>query len=386
MKPIRFLIRFLFSIVLSIAFISIALWISGNGHLIKAVKSTYLQGKTGPTIADYKKFDNRKVERKVIQQWPLANAYNHYKLSENEESTIESWESVAFLIVQNDSILFEKYWEDYSRESWSNSFSIAKSLTSLAIGAALQEGKIKSVDQKVGDYLEEFKEGEKAEITIKHLLQMTSGIDFGESYKDPFGFMAKTYYGKNLYNLTVKQKVKYPPAEVWKYEGGNTLLLSFILEKATGQTLSEYFSEHFWKPMGAENDALWTYTKKDGKERAFCCFYSNAADFARVGQLMLDSGKWKNTSLISQEYFEESITPVKLKDKVVQHYGYQWWLGKYKNTPYYYARGILGQYIVCIPDWNVVFVRLGHQYVPNNQTPLPQDLLDYLEIVEKIKV
>src|SRR5690554_164337 len=388
MKLVRYILRFALSFIIALLIAITILWATGNSHLIKAVRSTYLVGESGPTIADYTKFDNHKVEKKVAQPWFLAKEYNSYKLNHEEDSIIKRCESVAFVIVQKDSILFEKYWKNYSRKSLSNSFSMAKSFTALCIGAAIKEGKIKSINQKVGDFLPEFQKGEKSKITIKHLLQMSSGIDFGESYDNPFGFMAKTYYGNDLYKLTVEKNVKHTPGTVWKYQGGNTLLLSFILEKSTGQTLSEYFSNKFWKKVGAEREALWTYSSKNDRERAFCCFYSNATDFARIGQLMLDSGKWNNAPLIDKDYYEQSISPVKIKSEngeLINYYAFHWWLGKYKEVNFYYARGIQGQYIVSIPAWDVVFVRLGHLRDPEKDVALPKDLIEYLSIVEKIK-
>ena len=129
--------------------------------------------------------------------WPVSQQPK--VLSENFIKNAEEWETVAFLIVQKDSIIAEKYWDGYSKSSLSNSFSMAKSFVSLAIGAAIKEGKIKSVNQKVSDFLPEFKSEERKDISIKDLLTMSSGINFGESYGDPFGFMAKAYYGEKLY-------------------------------------------------------------------------------------------------------------------------------------------------------------------------------------------
>lgn len=388
MKFLRFLLRFSLSLIIAIILICIGLWFTGNSHLIKAVRSTYLVGKTAPTIADYTKFENRVVEASAAQKWPLDDRYNKYELNSELKKEIESWETVALLIVKDKKILFEKYWNDYSETSLSNSFSMAKSLTSLAIGAAIQEGKIKSVDQKVGDFIPEFKKGKKAAISIKHLLQMCSGIDFGESYGDPFGFMAKVYYGENLYELTVNKPVKHQPGKVWKYQGGNTLLLSFILEKACGKNLSDYFSAHFWKPIGAVNNALWTLNKEGGKEKAYCCFYSNARDFAKIGQLVLDSGSWNEQPLISKSYFIDSFVPVMLKNeegKIVDYYASQWWIGKYKDVPFYYARGIQGQYIAAIPKWDMVLVRLGHKRHSKRGAIVPEDFFSYLKVAEDLK-
>ncbi len=126
--------------------------------------------------------------------------------------------------------------------------------------------------------------------------------------------------------------------------------------------------------------------KKDGLEKAFCCFYSNARDYAKVGQLMLDSGKVDGLALIPSQYYLESLTPVNIanqSNQMIDYYGYQWWLGEHKGVSFSYARGIQGQYIVFIPSWNTVFVRLGHKRDPTRGVKIPSDLFSYLDIVEQ---
>jgi len=377
------LFKFILSVLVLFAVAIIGLKLSGNGHLVKAVRSTYLVGKTGPTIDDYTKFENRTVETTSEQKWVASKNYNSKPLTQAEEKLFEKWESSAFVIIQNNQLLYEKYWDGYSDESLTNSFSMAKSFTGLCIGAAIKEGRIKSTEQLISEFLPEYKD---SGIRIKDLLQMSSGIDFGESYGDPFGFMAKAYYGTDVYGLTLSKKQEKPAGTEWKYQGGNTLLLSFIIEKATGKKLANYFAEKFWQPLGAKQDALWIIDDKNGRERSYCCFYSNAKDYAKIGQLMLDSGRWKGSALIEQKFFNASISPVGVADKsgdIINHYGYQWWLGKYKNVTFHYARGILGQYIVSVPEWNIVFVRLGKKRDPTRDTIIPCDLLEYFEFVER---
>lgn len=381
MKKFLFIIFSILSLVVGLVFIT------GNSHLFKAVASTYLVGETGPTIDDYSKFENRIVEAGKIQEWAISENYNRFELNSDQIDSIEKYKPIAFLVIHKDSILFEKYWEEYSKESHTNSFSVAKSLVSIAVGVALKEGSIKSLDQKAGDFLPEFQKGKKSEISIRDLLTMSSGIDFGESYNNPFGFMAKTYYGKNLYDLTVEKEIIHPAGAVWKYQGGNTLLLSFILEEATGKTLSEYFSENIWQPIGASQDALWTLNKKNGLEKSFCCFYSNAQDFARIGKLYLQNGVWNGDTLIPEWFVKESILPVNLpteKGKNVDYYGYQWWLTEHENDKVFYARGIQGQYVAVIPEKELIIVRLGRERHPGRESTVPKDLLVYLEVGKEI--
>ena len=374
-----------FSVLTVLVVVVLGLYVSGNGHLLKAVKSTYLVGKTGPTIDDYPKFINRTVNATKPQPFIYRPESFNLELNAKEEALFLKWETSSFFVLKGGDVLFEKYWDVYSDKSLTNSFSVAKSFVSLCVGAAIKEEKIESTEQLISEFLPEYA---GSGIRIKDLLQMSSGIDFGESYGDPFGFMAKAYYGTNVYDLTLSKKSAKPANVEWKYQGGNTLLLSFIIQKATGKSLSNYFAEKFWQPLGAKNDALWTIDKEGGRERSYCCFYSNAKDYARVGQLMLDSGRLGNNQLIELDYFKKSVSPVNLPDEIgnlVTHYGYQWWLGKYKGVSFHYARGILGQYIVSVPEWDVVFVRLGKKRDPTRNAIVPSDLLEYFKVVERIK-
>jgi CubicO group peptidase (beta-lactamase class C family) len=299
-------------------------------------------------------------------------------------------ETVAFVVVKNDSLLHEQYWDGYGPDSRSNSFSMAKTFVSILIGAAIDEGKIKSIDQPVSDFLPEFKEGDNSKVTIKHLLTMSSGINFDEDYISPFAYPAQAYYGDDLKKLTYGYKVTEESGKFFKYLSGNSELLAFILMKATGKTLSEYMSEKIWIPLGAKNDALWSLDSKDGMEKAYCCFNSNALDFARLGKLYLDSGKWNGRQIINSDYVARSIVPAELnypEGNKIDNYGYAWWLipdyqpaGQAGKGHYiFYARGILGQYIICIPDQNLVIVRLGSKREKPKGNEHPPDMSYYID-------
>ncbi|HSH65941.1 MAG TPA: serine hydrolase, partial [Bacteroidia bacterium] len=158
--------------------------------------------------------------------------------------------------------------------------------------------------------------------------------------------------------------------------------LSFILEKATGKSISEYASEKLWIPLGAKNSAFWSLDHKEGVEKAYCCFNSNAPDFARIGELYLDSGKWNGRQLISAKYVINSTTPAELLSEGNKNdkYGYSWWLmPNYNGHRIFYARGILGQYILCIPDQKMVVVRLGKKRKVNENGDHPLDAYYYLD-------
>ncbi|NBG65005.1 serine hydrolase domain-containing protein [Acidiluteibacter ferrifornacis] len=382
-------IRILFILAIFIATACLLALFTGNGHLIKAVSNTYLKGRSGPSIDEYSIFENRVVKAsKKPFIWPSSVNYNSKKLTTEELNLHEELKSVAFLVFHKDSIVHENYWNQFNDTSKTNTFSVAKSFIGLLIGAAIDEGYIKSVDQKLGDFLPEFKSGEKAKVTIKHLLQMNSGIDFGESYGDPFGFMAKAYYGDDLYDLTVHKEVTQAPGSVWMYQGGNTLLLSFIIRKATGKTVSEYFSEKIWQPIGAKESALWNLDAENGLEKAYCCFYSNARDFGKIGRLILNYGTINDQVILSQNYFEQAIQPVNsktLNGDLVDYYGYQIWMTYYQQQKVIYARGIQGQYIVALPDEELIIVRLGRKRYEEKVNNVPLDLLHYIDMAKRLK-
>jgi len=364
--------------------LNLAILFSGKTYLYKGIANTYLKGRSGPSIEEYTIFENREVKAGNYQAWHKSALYNSAKIPAPLEPRFSEMQTVAFVVIKNDSLIHEQYWDGYNEDAHSNSFSMAKTFVSILIGAAIDDGKIKSVDQPVSDFLETFKEGENQKLTIKHLLTMSSGINFDEDYVSPFAYPAQAYYGSEIIELTNKYKVTEEPGKKFKYLSGNSELLGMIIEKATGKKLSEYMSEKLWTPIGAKNSAFWSLDHKDGMEKAYCCFNSNAPDFARIGQLFLDTGKWNGTQLINQEYVLNSIIPADLVNdsdgEKNDKYGYAWWLiPNYRNHSIFYARGILGQYIVCIPDKNLVVVRLGKKREKRAGNNHPEDVFYYID-------
>lgn len=339
--------------------------VSGKTYLYKGIANTYLKGRSGPNISEYEIFANREVKAGAELKWNISGSYNKKVISEAHQKEFAEMQTIAFMVIKNDSISHEQYWDGYGEDSHTNSFSMAKTFTSILIGCAIDDGFIKNEDQPVGDFLPEFKSGEEAKLTIKHLLTMSSGINFDEDYVNPIAYPGAAYYGSDLKKLTYGYKMISEPGKTFEYLSGNTQLLGFILEKATGKAISDYASEKLWKPIGAKNTAFWSLDHEGGIEKNFCCFNSNARDFARIGQLFLDSGKCNGKQVISTEYVLNSIKPADLIDdfgKKNEKYGYCWWIiPHYKGHDIYYARGLMGQYIVCIPDQKMVVVRLGNK-------------------------
>lgn len=319
-----------------------------------------------PKIDQYPIFENRIVKAGDPVPWEMAADYNRQSIPEKYLPVFDELGTVAFVVIKDSTLLFEQYWENYSPDSHSNSFSMAKSIVSLAIGCAIDDGFIKNVDQPVSDFYPEFTGYNGKVLTLRHLLTMSAGVDFQEAYSSPFSPTTQLYYGNNLEKIAFGMKEIEEPGVNFEYQSSVTQLLAFIVEKATGETLSDYVSRKLWTPMQAEEDALWSLDKKDGMEKAYCCFNSNARDFARFGQLLLNQGSWNGKQLVSDSYLKEAVTPDKQLlfreyNEPNNCYGFQFWQLTYEGMPVYYMRGILGQYVLVIPELNAVVVRLGHK-------------------------
>jgi CubicO group peptidase (beta-lactamase class C family) len=160
------------------------------------------------------------------------------------------------------------------------------------------------------------------------------------------------------------------------YKSGDTQLLGLLLEKATGKSLSDYAAEKLWQPLGAQHPALWSVDHENGHEKAYCCFNSNTRDFARIGKLMLDSGKINGQAIIDSQYYALSIKACAIPDangKACDYYGFQWWIDP-EHPEIFYARGILGQYIIVIPSRKEIIVRLGKKTSPFREHTVPKEV------------
>lgn len=349
MKKIFFVIFGLFIL----AYLST--WFTNTTYLWKAI--IYQQ----VDYDDYKIFENRIIEAPSSSaEWPEAK--KAIPINQTLDNYLSELESIGFLAIKDDSIICEKYWPEYNVNTKANSFSVAKSYVSMLIGFALQDGYIKSINDPVSNYLPEFTQNE--EIRIKDLLTMSSGINWIERYDMPINHTTESYYGTDLKALVLGLDIINPPGTEWHYKGCDPQILAMIIEKTTGSTVSEYLSNKFWKPVGSTANGLWSLDKKDGIEKAYCCINTNARNFARIGKLYLNYGNWNNTQLLDSSYVYESLQPNLIPNKSgepTKHYGYQWWMMDDLGKNIKYARGLNGQYVIIIPDKNMILVRLGNK-------------------------
>lgn len=346
--------------------------------LLIAANKAFETGRDSAFLDDYAYFDNREVKAaNEPQPWPKHSQYNTLELSEKITGIHEKYGSVAFLVIHQDSLLYESYYNGYAEDSKSNSFSMAKSFVSALLGKAIEEGKIQSLDQKVGDFLPAFNDGYAADLTVGDLSSMASGLDWNEKYDLSINGMMEAYITPDLDQLMNSRKIISPPGKGFIYLSGNTQLLGMVLEKALGQSISRSFEEHFWQPIGAKETALWQIdSEKNGMEKAYCCFASNAKDFARMGKLYKDFGQWNGEQLLDSTFIAKSIKP---RFPESPEYGYGWWLTRYKDEAGFAMRGHLGQYVIVFPKSDLIVVRLGHQQGPKKDRFGSQIFHDFIE-------
>ena len=347
----KILLTFLGLIILSVGL----LYLFNKDYLLKGIRITYLKGHKTAYIDDYPNFDNRTIEAGKPQAWPEHSAYNSVQATQKLQQTNEDLGTVAFLIIKNDSIWHESYAEGYSATSKTNSFSMAKSVTSALLGKAIRDGYIKNLEQPVADFFPQFDK----RLTVGDLSSMASGLNWQEDYYNPFGMTAQSYLDENIRKIILDLKVVEQPGEKFKYLSGNTELLGMVIEKATKKSLSNYLSESFWEPLGMHEDALWQLdSKESGMEKAFCCLASNARDFAKFGRLYAHQGNFRGRQLLDSSFVQKSTEP---RFAETPFYGYGFWLSNFMHKKIVVMRGILGQYVISIPEDKVVIVRLGHQ-------------------------
>lgn len=320
-------------------------------------------------ITDYKIFPSRPLHRsdhpfKFIDAQVNSSIENKLEIKDYAGVTrtmaafLKESPTVAFLIIRNDSLLYERYFEEYDTSSIVASFSMSKSFVSALVGIAIGEGKIKNENDPVVNYIPELKNKYNwNNVTIHHLLQMASGVKFSEGYSSPFSGAAAFYYGRTLRRSLVRLKTEKGPMEGFDYKSVNTELLGLIVERATGQTLTAYLDAKIWKPLQMEYDASWSVDKKkDGLEKAFCCINARARDFAKFGRLYLEDGSWEGKQVVPSEWVRKSVAANNEKGGA-EFYNRQWWIGPKEGD--FAAIGHLGQYIYVLPSKNLIIVRLG---------------------------
>ena len=370
-----------FLLVLGITAVLVGVvWLSPYGYLIKGLRMTYLIGEKSANYLDYKGFDKREVanDPERVSVLAVSEDAGTVELSSALREMLKRTNSGSFLVFRNDSLVCERYFEPVADTVMTNSFSMAKTITCLLFQRTIEEGKIASWDEPVRKFLPwvgkaavekgeavdgvspDQMEANAAALTLRHLITMSAGLQWNESYQSPFGITAKAYYGSDIEATMREVPVVVMPGTQFEYQSGSTQLLGLVLEQVTGKHLSDLASDWLWKPLGMEASAYWSLDKANGRELNFCCVNARSRDFGRLGLMVLHNGK----GLVDSGFLAMARKPFEMGGKVlVPFYGHSFWLGSVDGVDFQFFNGLKGQYIVVIPSKNMVVVRTGHGVV-----------------------
>lgn len=324
-----------------------------------------------PDVYDYQKFPFVEINNtKAIFKYPKklsSEIISNIKFRKNKETLksldqiIDETKTNALIIIQNDNIIYEQYFNGRNSESLCKAFSATKSILSLMIGIAIEEGYIKNVNEPLKNYIHDFKNKLLGEITIEQCLNQTTGIKYDNSMSF-FSDKPKFYYTINVRELIKNVELENTPGTKWHNAEYNALLLGAVLEVATHVSISKYLQEKIWKPLGMEYSATFSIDSKKYKfEHVADGLNARAIDFAKIGSLMLKNGYWNGKQIVPSDWIKKStsLEGSSVTDWNSLNYKYLWWIKRENGD--YQAIGHFGQYIFVSPRSNVVIVRFGEE-------------------------
>ena len=382
----KFITRFVWGLLGVLVLAALAIQISGHGYFWKALSATYLQGHSTAHIDDADNFAQRKIATSQPLTWEKDAAFNKEPLNSATLSYLQQYKSAAFLVAKNGKLLHETYFSPYTEASKTNSFSMAKTVTTMQVGLAVQQGLIPSFDAPITQFLPEYAGNARgAKATLSQLSAMKAGHDWTENYKLPINVTTDLYYGKDAEKLVLNQDFEREPGTEYEYSSGSTQLLGVILKRAIQKknpqsNVSEHLSQSLWQPLGMEKDAIYTLDRpgeEGGMERTYCCIFATARDYAKLGQLLLQDGQWGGTQLLDKAFVERMRKP-----DLQPYYGHSLWMDWTHKHPFYTLQGHQGQYVIVVPSLQLVVVRVG-QYRdkatlgPNGRIPL--EVYDFVD-------
>jgi CubicO group peptidase (beta-lactamase class C family) len=267
--------------------------------------------------------------------------------------------TTAFIVLHGDQLLYEAYYNGADRDSLQTSFSAAKSFTSTLVGIAIGEGFIESLDAPITDYLPELsaRDPRFEEITIRHLITMTSGLRWERNESTPLSDDFISYYSPDLRAAALEVEIVTSPGIEFLYNDYNPALVGMILERATGMTVSDYMETRLWQPMGAEGDGSWSLdSKQSGFEKMFVGVNGRAIDLIKLGWLFLNDGKNGENQVVPASWVEEATRIDTITDPA-SFYQYYWWIDEEHQM--YFAEGDKCQFIFVYPQAELVVARFG---------------------------
>lgn len=352
--------------ILGLAVVLIAVWSFAIGPV--AVARVITHGTT--TVWDHLEYPGRELRPSTDPQpWPMAAdpmSPPNVVVEGAEvplESVLADRDTLAFVVVNDGELAYEWYAPGHSADTPSMVFSVSKSILSLLIGAAIDDGLIDSVNDSVTVWLPELTERGFDDVTIEDLLQMDSNLDYVEG-DNPFGAHVEFNYTPDLETAILALRVREQPDPEFRYKSGDNAVLGLVLDRALeDETITGYLQERLWDPLGLEDNGIWSTDRDGGMERTWCCLATTARDLARFGQLVLDEGSWRGEQLLPAGWLEASFQPAyeterwpaEYDESTLANYGYQWWL----TGDAWLALGKGGQYLYVDPVREVVIVRLG---------------------------
>ena len=349
-----------------------------------------------------KLFDTRTIERSP-QPTQLAKNPSYQPITSftYEDSVIgvpdflESTRTTGLIVLQRDTIIYEQYFNGLTAETTHISWSVAKSVVATLLGIAYEDGLIKSLQDPITNYLPQLAESGYNEVRIKDILNMSSGVGFNEDYRDfnsDINRFGRAFaLGSSYESFALSLKREREPGTFNHYVSIDTQVLGMLLEKVTGKRLSVYLKEKLWDPMGMEFDAQWIIDKT-GMELALGGLNITLRDYAKMGLLYLQKGKWKGQQIVPEEWIKLATTPDaphlmpgrdNPKSSNRYGYGFQWWTPEQPMNDFF-AAGIYNQYIYVYPDKDLVIVKLSanhHFRIPGDESKYQH--IDFLQAMAK---
>ncbi len=303
-------------------------------------------------------------EQEIVLPAEFADDFGNRDLNE----LLETNDTIAFLVVNDGAVLYERYYQGHGAGSLSQLFSMTKSFTSALIGMAIEDGLIEGVDQPITDFVPELTMNGFGEVTFRHLLTMTSGSSYQEN-DNPFAEHVILNFTPDLEREILQFSMEREPGELFRYKSGDNALLGLALDRALApETITDYTQRRLWDPLGMEDRGVWTIDHEgDGLEKTWCCLATSARDIAKFGLLALKDGIWEGQQIIPAAWIKASTRQGQVPEEVWPadfakigwwNYGYQWWLASEEDGDFF-ALGKDGQFLYVNPAKNVLIVRLG---------------------------
>ena len=350
--------------------LAVTLQATGHSYIWRALRYTYLDGYRTAHIDDARNFDQAPVANAdPVQAWPVAPALR--PVSDETQAYLRDQRSAAFLVAQRGQIISEQYFAPYDANSRINVFSMAKTLTTMLTGAAVADGMVSSFDAPLAQWLTEYANdpwGKQA--TLAQLSAMTSGHAWDENYYLPLNETTELYFGGHVEQTVLRKGFEREPGSDYEYSSASSQVLGVALSRALrakdpNLTLATYLSARLWQPLGMSSAASWSLDRpraEGGIEMTYCCVHANARDMARIGQLLLQKGQWQGKALLPAEFVSRITAP----GPRVRYYGYGLWMDPDHQPAFYFLQGHLGQYVIVVPERELVIVRLGQTRIQKN--------------------